>query len=214
MSGLRWSLEQHDAWGKWPQEKQARAADLYRAGASIRAVAKDIRASSSTVAQFLACIGIAIRPRAIASGLAQRKHGKSETPAYRVWVDMRRRCMNPTHHAYRLYGARGVRVCEEWVNSFARFHSDMGDAPPGMSLDRIDNNGNYCPGNCRWATALEQARNRRASVLSDDDRSAIERLGLLQTTVRWRMRHGWSKEEALTLTADVRSRKFRRERHT
>jgi len=78
-----------------------------------------------------------------------------------AWRDMRRRCNNPKHADYPLYGARGVKVCERW-QKFDNFIADMGPRPgKGYSIDRINNNGDYEPGNCKWATATEQSRNRR-----------------------------------------------------
>jgi hypothetical protein len=94
-------------------------------------------------------------------GLANLQHGMTGSREYRSWLGMRARCFDPGHRAYERYGARGISVCEEWANSFAAFYADMGKRPEGCSLDRIDNDDGYRPGNVRWATSFQQAQNRR-----------------------------------------------------
>lgn len=88
-----------------------------------------------------------------------KNHGYFGTPTYRAWNDMKKRCLNPTNKVYPRYGGRGITICERWL-TFVNFLADMGERPDGLSLDRIDNNGNYEPGNCRWATWSQQMLNR------------------------------------------------------
>lgn len=92
-----------------------------------------------------------------------RTHGMRSSPEYSSWVQMKLRCSDPSNKDYPRWGGRGVRVHPEWIDSFESFYAHIGPRPPGTSLDRIDNTGDYAPGNVRWATHRQQCENRRDS---------------------------------------------------
>ena len=145
---------------------------------------------------------------ATARNKANAKHGhaltRNPSPTYRVWRSAITRCEYPSHRAFKSYGARGISMCSEWREDFRVFLKDMGERPEGYSLDRIDSEGDYEPGNCRWVFALEQAKNTRANVrLTFQGETLIladwaQRLGAAPNALRMRLQRGWSVEKALS----------------
>lgn len=126
------------------------------------------------------------------------KHGKSESMEYKAWQSMKERCYNLKFVAYKDYGGRGIKVCDEWLNSFENFYKDMGDKPSeNHSLDRKNNNKHYTPENCRWVNTVDQSNNRRTNILIKIDGQTLtltqhaRRLGLNLNTIRSRYRLGW-----------------------
>jgi hypothetical protein len=135
-------------------------------------------------------------------------HGGYGTPEYMAWTSLIQRCTNPNNIKYPLYGERGIRVCDEWASSFAAFLEHIGPRPSlRHSVDRIETNGNYEPGNVRWATLREQNSNRRNVSRHEHDGLSLtipeweERTGL---PVRERLRHGWEIARAVTEPAQRR----------
>lgn len=129
---------------------------------------------------------------------------ESQTPTYRSWAGMIKRCYDTNDVSYKRYGGRGITVCEEWRKSFETFYKDMGDRPEGLSLGRIDNNGMYCKSNCQWETRIEQASNRRSShfLTFKGETCTIDewsrRTGLKKTTIHMRVKYGWSTDKILS----------------
>lgn len=123
------------------------------------------------------------------------KHGMHMSGTYKSWAAMKSRCDDPNATAFKDYGGRGITYCESWAD-FENFLRDMGERPAGMTIDRVDTNGNYEPGNCRWATRKTQMRNRRCNrmVVLDGARmtlmEAAERLGITFSAARYRMKKG------------------------
>jgi hypothetical protein len=124
----------------------------------------------------------------------------THSPEHRSWRSMKERCNCPTSNRYASYGGRGIRVCERWLK-FSNFFEDMGERPENTSLDRIDPNGNYEPGNCRWANSIDQGRSRRDCwwlMFNGSRRHLIEvakEIGITAHALRERIRRGWPEKD-------------------
>ena len=133
-----------------------------------------------------------------------RKDGMSSE--YSTWRAMKNRCNNPKNIGYASYGGRGIKVCDRWAGSFENFLADMGSKPTAKhTLDRIDNNGDYCPGNCRWVPSSVQSRNKRTTkmvtvrgqTVTQADARLLFAPNLSRGTYAARLSRGWSIEDAL-----------------
>lgn len=134
---------------------------------------------------------------------ANTKHGMAGSSIYNIWRSMKERCNNPNQKFYSYYGGRGISVCDRW-NTFENFYADMGDRPPGMTIDRINGNLGYSPENCRWATRAEQQANLRVNrrieynglnlTLSQWSRV----IGVHRNTITERLNAGWDIEKVLS----------------
>jgi hypothetical protein len=134
---------------------------------------------------------------------------RTKSLEYKVWIGMKQRCTNPKNPDFKDYGARGITMCQRWLDSFDDFVTDMGPRPSiKHSIDRIENHKGYEPGNCRWATNLEQSRNRRSTILitMDGETKCLEdwcrQYGIHRETVRSRINDGgWRVEDAIKTPA-------------
>ena len=168
----------------------------------------DVSASSIRRGRLRSCGCRKLEFMSAASKKHGQSYGKNENggPAteYKIWQGIKSRCFNPKCTQYKNYGARGITMCESWRTSFEQFLKDVGKRPSGTCIDRINNNGNYEPGNVRWVTQRQQMNNTRLSVRVEFD-------GVSKTLAEWarekgldyrtfysRLRHGWSVERAIT----------------
>lgn len=162
---------------------------------------KTVRLSDLRKGTTTSC-GCASRERASAQ---LTSHGMSRTRIYQIWHMMKARCTNPNEKDYPRYGGRGIRVCEEWATSFETFVRDMGEPPTDQhTIERKENDGPYAPWNCRWATMVEQANNRRNNrhlVYNGASKTLAEwsrLLGINSKTIQHRLKKGLSVEQALS----------------
>jgi hypothetical protein len=136
-----------------------------------------------------------------------RKHGMSKTRMFKIWTGVTKRCTNENCSSYNRYGGRGIEMCDRWKESFENFYGDMKDGyADNLTLEREDPNGNYCKDNCKWATMIEQARNKTNSVFIEYNGQKksmaewAELKGVPSGTIGNRIRAGWSVERSFTPT--------------
>lgn len=134
---------------------------------------------------------------------AYHRHGMKKMPIYQLWQNMLNRCRNQNMEAFKNYGGRGITVCDRWL-SFENFYADMGDRPPGKSLDRLDNDKGYSPENCAWRTRKEQGLNTRVNRLVTIEGVTqplgywCQHYGVPRKRVTSRLQRGWDEFRALT----------------
>lgn len=138
-------------------------------------------------------------------------HGMWKSKEFSIWGSMKDRCYNKNNPRYKNYGERGIRVCDNWIASFKNFYNDMGKKPSELySLDRINNNGNYCKDNCRWVTAKVQAKNRSNNKIFTFNNKTLcasdwcELLNMSSSTFYNRLNRGWSIEKTINTPVNKR----------
>lgn len=142
-----------------------------------------------------------VNPFHLSCEIGRKKHGWEKTPTWYSWRAMIQRCHKPNNPSYKRYGLKGIKVCKPWRDSFLNFLNDMGEKPKGTSIDRIDNNKGYYPENCRWATPSQQQNNKSNTRLFRGKPLAYwdGKFGVNLSTVKNRIRLGWTYEEAFGL---------------
>ena len=147
------------------------------------------------------------------------KHGMPRSGLYNVWRNIHQKCLNPNNPSYKYYGGRGISVCTEWLNDFVVFQkwAESNGYKPGLTIDRIDNNGNYTPDNCRWVTMKEQSVNKRnVMIIEYNGKSQAitewsKELGFKRGVLESRIKdHGWPIDEALSTPTNPHNKRHRR----
>jgi hypothetical protein len=164
---------------------------------------KEIRSDSLYSGNTQSCGCLAIES-AIIAGKNSKTHGLRNHPLYSIWSNMKNRCYNPACKDYKNYSNSGITVCNRWLDSFENFYEDMKDSyVVGLTLDRKDNSLGYYKENCRWATAKEQAINRKTTHYINTPsgrmfiKEAAEKYGIERRTIHRRIRLGWPEEKLL-----------------
>ena len=173
---------------------------VYRCGCG-KSFVMQCRSESKTVS--CGCLARETARQLLTGNTHKRTHNKCKSRTYKTWSQMKNRCTNARYGEFDLYGGRGIKVCESWM-SFDVFLRDMGERPQGKTLDRIDQNGNYEPANCRWATPTQQARNTRRNVLVtiDDQTKTVAEWcehpeAAKDKAIYRRLKLGWQGREAV-----------------
>lgn len=158
---------------------------------------------SETGTKSCGCFARETARKLLTGNTNRRTHNLCKSRTYKTWSQMKNRCTNANYIEFELYGGRGIKCCESWM-AFDVFLMDMGERPPGKTLDRIDHNGSYEPSNCRWATPKDQARNTRKNVLvtiGEETKTVAEwcenPAAAMDKTVYRRIKLGWSGCEAV-----------------
>lgn len=226
LSRRRLTAQAGDRFGRWIVLREGRPT-INNRGAPVRwalcrcdcGVERSVRVSilNNGMSRSCGCLAREV------TGNRRRSHGATVggkvAPEHKIWTAMRYRCNSPSETSYPNYGGRGIRVCERWERSFEAFLQDMGPRPsPKHSIERINNGGHYEPGNCRWATPMQQGNNKRNNrIITIGDRSQTmaqwaREIGVTPQFISGRIRKGWTEQDAVTVPKGVERELERREK--
>lgn len=172
-------------------KKQGRSRGFYKCKCTLCGVIKNVNKNDVEKKRSKSC------------GCSKRIHGMDGTKTYRAWISMKERCLKEGHPAFENYGGRGIKLDKRWMN-FINFLYDMGIAPDGSSLDRIDNNLGYFKENCRWTDSMSQANNRRSNrhIFIDGKKytvsEASREFDICKSKILYRLNSGYSYEECIS----------------